>query len=342
MATYKERYNWIDVLKGFSMFFIIYSHLGSNPLSVFFFTFMVQAFFFASGLTSERGLEKNFKQFVTARFKRLIVPYFAFGIFAIAVKLFVDTHETFSMADMVKQLLYAYRMNTFAITLWFLPCLFVMGIYYYAVAKLIKNKWARLALCVVLSFGFRLVTEGNTLPWGIDNAVRYLVYYAAGNALADFFNGLSRKPSLVFAKKWPLLVLLASAGIVYIQYGYGANYLLQLVGLPAVSAVHIVVNALYAMNSIVFFSFLAIFMQDVKGLQHFGRQSLAVCCLDLPVNRFVMCAFSAVGLPLQLAGHGNLLVVATILSLTALKAADFVTRYFPVVLGFSTQKAKEE
>lgn len=336
--TNKTRYNWIDVFKAFSIFFIIYSHLGSNPLSVYFFTFMVNAFFFASGLTVRHSLDKPFKEFVTGRFKRLIVPYFSFGVLAILIALFIDTHQSFSMVDMLKQLFYAYRLNTFAVTLWFLPCLFVMGIYYFAIAKAVKNKWARLALCAVLSLCFRLVSEGNILPWGIDNAVRYLVYYAAGDATADFFNTLSLNKSLIVSKKWPLLLAAVSAGLAYIQYGYGGEFIMNILNLPVGYITYALLGAVFAFNNIFLFAVISIFMQEVKGLQQLGRQSLAVCCLEVPVNRFVLSAFSLAGLQPQLAGHVNLLILAVIFVLTALWFAKFINRYFPFMLGSFSKK----
>ena len=333
MTKSKTRYNWIDVFKAFSIFFIIYSHLGSNPLSVYFFTFMVNAFFFASGLTAKHSLDKPFRQFIAGRFKRLIVPYFCFVIAAILIKLFIDTHEAFSITDLVRQLIYACRANTFAVTLWFLPCLFVMGIYYHTIAKFVKNKWVRFILCLAVSLCFRVFSEGNILPWGIDNAVRYLVYYAAGDATADFFNSLSQDPSLIFTKKWPALLFAASILLAYVQYGYGGEFIPKLLGLPMVYITYALSGAVYAFNNIVMFAFIAVFMQHIKGLQHLGRQSLGVCCLELPVNRFVLYTFSALGLQPNLAGHGNLLVIAIIFVLTALKISDFLTAYFPFMLG---------
>ena len=333
MAEKTVRYAWIDVLKAFAIFFIIYSHLGSNPLSVYIFTFMVNIFFFASGLTSRSGLQKPFREFVTGRFMRLVVPYFSFGILAIVVKLFIDTSEAFSMTGMIKQLLYACRLNTFAVTLWFLPCLFVMGIYYYAVAKFVKNKWVRFAVCAAVSVCFRIFSEGNMLPWGIDNAVRYLIYYAAGDALADFFNGLSASPRLIFSRKWPLVLFAGSVLPAYIQYGYGVEFIPQLMGLPLVYITYALFGGIYALNNIFMFSVIAIFMQQVKGLQQLGRQSLAVCCLELPVNRFVLYGFSTLGLQPSLGTHGNLLILAVIFILAALQAAKFIERYFPFMLG---------
>ena len=342
MAAKNQRYNWTDVLKAFSIFFIIYSHLGSNPLSVYFFTFMVNIFFFASGLTAKHSLEKPFRQFAFSRFQRLIVPYFSFGIVAILIKLFIDTHESFSMADMIRQLLYACRTNTFAVTLWFLPCLFVMGIYYYTLAKFVKNKWLRLGLCAVVSLCFRMFSEGNVLPWGIDNAVRYLVYYAAGDATADFFNSLSEKPSLIISKKWPAVLFAGSVALAYIQYGYGGEFILNLLNLPLVYETYALSGAVYALNNIFMFSLISIFMQHVKGLQHLGRQSLAVCCLEVPVNRFVMYTFSTLGLQPNLGTHGNLLILATIFVLTALAAARFIDNYFPFMLGVFPKNSAAE
>ncbi len=338
MSSSKLRYNWLDVFKAFSIFYILYSHIGNHRLSSFFFTFMVHAFFFASGVTAARSADKPMGEYIKKRFARLMVPYFSFGAFAILVIFLMDTHTGFSITDMAKQLLYAYRLNTFAITLWFLPCLFVMGIYYQAIMKFVKNKWARLAIAAVISFVFRCFSEGNILPWGIDNAVRFLFYYAAGDAFGDFFNSLSTKPSLIVKKKWPALLFALCLVLVYFQYHYGNAYLIERIGINSGYMVQVVIGAVYALVNIYLLSISSVILQNIKLLQNVGRNSLAICCLELPVNRFVCTSASMLGLEITVTYPGQCLMFVAVCIFCSMKAAKYISANYPVILGIPKAK----
>lgn len=338
MSSSETRYNWLDVFKAFSIFFILYSHIGNHRLSTFFFSFMVHAFFFASGVTAARNADKPLCQYIKDRFKRLMVPYFAFGIIAIAVIFLMDTHTGFSIADMIKQLLYAYRLNTFAITLWFLPCLFVMGIYYQVLMKFVKNKWVRLAAAAAVSLVFRFFSEGNILPWGIDNAVRFLVYYAAGDAFGGFFNTLSSNPPLILRKKWPLLLCAAGLALVYFQYTYSNTYLIELTGIVPGYMMQVVTGAFYAFVNIYLLSIASIALQNIKLLQTVGKNSLAACCLELPVNRFVCTAISMFGLQVTVTYPGQCIMFVAVCLACSVKAAGYIKQNYPLLLGFSKSR----
>ena len=338
MSTSKNRYNWLDVFKAFSIFYILYSHIGNHRLSSFFFTFMVHAFFFASGVTASRSANQPVGEYIRKRFSRLMVPYFSFGAIAILVIFLMDTHTGFSITDMAKQLLYAYRLNTFAITLWFLPCLFIMGIYYQAMMKFIKNKWVRLAVAAAVSLVFRFFSEGNILPWGIDNAVRFLFYYAAGDAFGNFFNTLSENPSRIVRKIWPVLLFAMCLVLVYFQYHYGNTYLIEKAGITAGYMVQVIAGAVYALVNIYLLAISSVVLHNIKLLQNVGINSLAICCLELPVNRFVCTSASMLGLEITVTYPGQCIMFVSICIFCSMKAAKYITENYPVLLGISREK----
>lgn len=331
MENKKTRYDWIDVLKAFSIFFIIFSHLGSNPLSVYFFTFMVNVFFFASGLTVGYSKTKTLKQFVQHRFKRLMVPYFAFSVLAMVTVTVFDGNV--SIKDMAVQMLYGCRTNTFAVTLWFLPCLFVMGIFYHILSQYVKDKRVRFALCAVASFAFRMVSDGNILPWGIDNAVRFGVYYAAGDLLAGFLNGVAAHPKGLLSRKWLVAVVAVTALVAYFQYGHGTAFILDRFGLGQLRIAVVLTGAAFCFSNIALWSLVSIALQNLKPFAKLGTASLAICCLEVPVNRVVLSAVNLVGIQLDLGGNGTVLVLAAVLVFAAYRAAQMIQQYLPVLLG---------
>jgi fucose 4-O-acetylase-like acetyltransferase len=92
------RISWIDISKGLAMILVFYGHLpgsGNNPWfpdlmmsREIVYYFHMPLFFVLSGLTMR--LDGDFGTFVWKRFRRLIVPYYVFSLYAlgkIALKL---------------------------------------------------------------------------------------------------------------------------------------------------------------------------------------------------------------------------------------------------------------
>lgn len=341
METKSVRYNWIDVFKGFSIFFILYAHLNaSGKFAAYVFSFMVHAFFFAGGLMASRNKDLSLAAYTAKRFKQIMIPYFSYGLFAMLVVFLINTETQFSITKMTRQLVLGMRTDAYAVTLWFLPCIFFVGIYYQALLKIIKNKWFRFAVCIAISFVFRLFSEGNKLPWGIDNAVRFLIYYAAGDAFADILNNLSLKPQLIWQKKWPLLLIFIAVFLSYMHHQYGYTYFAEVAGIPTVYLVLVLLIAFYAFVGIFLFSMISILLQDVTPLQNVGKASLVICCMQLPIDRFVYSVGSMLGLSIQSTTQGECLALTALFVILGVKASDFIKKYLPATLGIFPAKTK--
>lgn len=336
MLTDSKRYNWLDVLKAFCIYFILFAHLNSsNRFAAYVFSFMVHAFFFAAGVTAGRNKDKTLKDYAILRFKRLMVPYFIFGIVAMIVKLVVDGG---SIAELSYMLIYGYRLKHYATTLWFLPCLYIVSLYYQTLLRFVKNKWLRMAVCVIISFVFRLFSEGNVLPWGIDNAVKFLIYYGAGDFFADMLNGFSENPKLIFKKIWPAGLFAVCLLLSYILHQKGYTYFTDLAGIPNVYIVMVVLGCFYAFVGIYLFSIISIFLQNNKALQAVGKASLIICCLQLPIDRLVYNTVQVLGLQLYTDTQVQCLLVTVIFVWLGVKAYNFIQQYFPAAMGISPNK----
>ncbi|MEG0019345.1 MAG: acyltransferase [Oscillospiraceae bacterium] len=334
-STQKIRYGWLDVFKALSIFFIIFAHLGgAGNLQPFVFSFMVHCFFFASGLTCASGLNKPFKEFLVIKAKRLILPYLSFGLLNIATIFLTDNPaDVKSVVFYLRQLLYGNRVRSFAATLWFFPCLFFMSIFYYLVAKAVKGRWTRLLVCVAISFTFRLFSEGNVLPWGVDNAVRFLIYYAAGDAFSASLSKLANDTSLFFKKPWVALLSILSITLAYFQYQFGLTYFIDRLGIPQSYMVLALLGCFYAFNGIFLTAMASIALRNVKSLQTVGRETLLICGLQKPVDRLVACTFSLFGLTMSTATQANCIVLAAIFLFVSVKLAKPIHEYFPHLIG---------
>jgi len=335
------RYNWIDVFKSFSIFFILYAHLNvTHKLAAYVFSFMVHSFFFAGGLMASRNKHLSLADYVVKRFKQIMVPYFAYGIFAMLVILVANAKHNPSVTNMLRQIVIGMRTDAFAVTLWFLPCIFILGIYYQVLLKIFKNKWLRFAVCICISFVFRLYSEGNMLPWGIDNAVRFLIYYAAGDFFSDMLNGFSEEPALLYRKKWPLLFIAAALFLSFMLYRHGYTYFTDIAGIPSVYLVMVLLTCFYAFVGIFLFAVISILLQNVKPLQAVGKASLVICCLQVPLDRFVYFVASLFSVNIPSDTQTECLLLAAVFTALGTVAAKFIKKYMPATLGLFPARTK--
>ena len=195
-----------------------------------------------------------------------------------------------------------------------------------------------MAVCVAASFVFRIFSEGNVLPWGIDNAVKYLIYYGAGDFFADMLNDFSKNPKLIFKKIWPAGLFVICAGLSYILHQKGYTFFTDLAGIPGVYIVMVLLGCFYAFVGIYLFSVISILLQDNKALQAVGRASLIICCLQLPIDRLVYNTAYVLGLSLSTETQGQCLIITVIFVWLGVKAHRYISEHFPVLMGIFPAK----
>lgn len=82
----KQRYDWLDVMKGFTMILVVFGHaLNSqgfyeHSVNVWIHEFHMPFFFLLSGFLAEKTLKRRLKENIIKKFKTLILPFFSCGI----------------------------------------------------------------------------------------------------------------------------------------------------------------------------------------------------------------------------------------------------------------------
>ena len=120
----KQRIEYIDAIKGFTILCVILGHLcdrvtngDHNMMLSFIYTWHMGLFFLASGLVVNN--KKAFKDFLFGKFKFILWPYLIFSF----ISPFFDSR---------------YELSNYFLTqgkggLWFLPCLFTMLLFLYII-----------------------------------------------------------------------------------------------------------------------------------------------------------------------------------------------------------------
>lgn len=185
MLKVKERIKWIDIAKTIGIILVIIGHTISTPLEFkkMLYCFHMPLFFFLSGINFNISKYNNAKEFLKAKFKSLIIPYFILymlNYLFLIIKLFVaniNQLNNISILYLIKKILGLFiniRNTDYSVGIWFITCLFIVYIFAYIIIKFLnKNKliyWFTIVLLFILGFVYAKYVQIE-LPWAIDAAL---------------------------------------------------------------------------------------------------------------------------------------------------------------------------
>ena len=201
----KMRYPYIDIARGISIALLVLGHtLGysehSKLVYKLIYSFVVPLFFLVSGYVS--SMKGTAKQFFKGRFMRIVLPYFLWGLLFLIPYQFVggSTADSLNMTAensilaLIKNVLYgigkdgALRHNS---TLWFLPALFTIEVFYWLIISCANRKkkpsfdiiaFTTLIVVGYISSEYLLIA----LPWGINTMLVAGPYFYAGYLLRKY------------------------------------------------------------------------------------------------------------------------------------------------------------
>lgn len=198
-----ERVNWIDQVKGFTIFLVVYGHnFPFNEKYIYSFhmpLFIMIAGFFHPKVSDFTSIKK--------RFHSIIIPYFIWSLSLFGFWVLVGRNYGESAALNLSPLknfigvFYAqgdrYYMD-WGIPLWFLPAIFNTFLLYYFIQKIVNPRLKLLVLVLVISLGFAYSHSFSiNLPWSLNVAMVALFFYAFGNYFYQKIENLSLKQSVI-------------------------------------------------------------------------------------------------------------------------------------------------
>ena len=196
MEQSKARFEFIDLAKGFCILLVAFFHIVGRifPDSVngTLASFRMPLYFILSGMFFSRY--GGFKEFVIKKVNRLLIPFlFCWLVRAVICvayyirTLMVDASLSFDGAYLLDKLFDSSL--GFFMPLWFLPCLFFCGIFFYLIVMLCdcfnRNRvlWLILFSMLVGTIGFILSDNGFDLPLWTGRALVSVPFYAFGYML---------------------------------------------------------------------------------------------------------------------------------------------------------------
>ena len=244
----KKRIEWIDALKGFSMYTIVLCHVNVyTPLRNWLVSFNMPIYFMTSGATLniEKVRKTPFSQYFSALFKRLIVPYMWLQMLSFLTRYAVNlagAHKEVPVVDYLKGILIGNNkiIGTPSNPLYYIFMLFVAQIGLWLIIRITKGHRGYMAAILTLLSLISICTQNVAMPWHINGVPNVMLSIFIGRILMDIyldkkrtFNSMSNGRCIVVCT-----VLLAAGYFINIYNGtpsthgnsFGEEYILYLMG----------------------------------------------------------------------------------------------------------------
>ena len=280
------REEWLDSLKGLGILFVVLGHCfpPQQQLTNYLYSFHIPLFFFISGYFFP-GMKNQlrFKEYFNKRFKRLMLPYFGYGIFtylvwlAVGRKFGVNKELAISPLKPLIGLFYGNGFDNylvFNIAIWFLPALFSTLILYFWLFHYFNRNQVYLfsGTLALLIIGIIDSKYNNfRLPWGIDISF-----------VAIFFIYLGHQGKAVLSKIWRQKTYIKfGLGILFLLIGYFFQRLNSGVSFNSHSYGNIFYCILAASSSILGYTVVTKVLLNNRILVFLGVNSLKILALHI-------------------------------------------------------------
>lgn len=244
-----KRIVWIDQLKGIGFFFVILGHLEINDtLQQWVYSFHMPLFLIVTGLTFnfEKAFRSDFKTFLSARIKRLIVPFFWLSMISLSIlyiRRIVLGGDIPDLTDQLRGILLTNTKITLvspAPALYYVILLFLSELVLWVFIKLTKNNKLYIFLLILACLPASLLTINVPVVFHLNVVPVSMLMIFIGRVLMDFYkSGGKEKLESLSADKYAFLciVLLLTGSALALVNGrtslhgnkYGHDFMASLV-----------------------------------------------------------------------------------------------------------------
>lgn len=282
----KKRIEWIDTLKGFSMYTIVLCHVNVyTPLRNWLVSFNMPIYFMTSGATLniEKVRQTPFKQYCTALAKRLLVPYLWLQMLSFLTRYAVNlagSHKEVPVVEYLKGILIGNNkiIGTASNPLYYIYMLFLAQLGLWLVIRVTKgNKGYMAAILMVFSL-VSVCTQNIAMPWHINGVPNVMLSIFIGRLLMDVY--LQNKRYLNRMSNGMCLIVCA----VLFAVGY---ITLRLNGTPSTHSNKFgddyIVYLISGFSTCIAFALIAMRIKEMKLLSFVGRNTLFFMGIHKPV-----------------------------------------------------------
>ena len=280
-----SRIEWIDAAKGIGIIFVVLGHIWLiGPGQKYINSFHMPLFFFLSGYIFRVGNYRNLRQFVCSKVNRILIPYAWFSIFTYIYWVMFERAVSGNTVSPVTAFVNIFvcqgtdRHLPHNPALWFLPCLFIVEVMFFCIARNIKREFVPIIL-LISSIASNYITRwfpGNVF-WSANVALTGLVFYGIGYVTQ------STRRLLISSSGWIAFIFVTATTI---------GLFLSLKNTYVIMAACVYGDYFYfylaAFLNITGIIAISVLLKKTNWLIYLGRNSLTIFALHFPIKRLVV------------------------------------------------------
>lgn len=338
----RSRNEKIDILKGIGITLVILGHISLTPasLKIWLYSFHMPLFFISSGITFSIEKYSNYRSFLRAKVKSIVIPYFCLGFFLwILIKIYKSVLQLQQgttvvtcqeIRNFVLSLFLGYRLHHYYFSLWFLCALFSAELIFYFIVKHAKGKNIIYACTAVFSLVIQWVVFRYIQGWywSIDTVPSAIAFLSVGYLFRLFLERNNR----FFQRLWLLPVVMCGS-----IYSCILNY--RISGRTDLYSCNIGNPIFYGVAALFGTWFVIILVShsgEMKVMNYFGRNSLITYAFQnsfcIPVSTLITKYFAdRYNLLADKITQWLLTIIFTFLLSTFL--IEMINHFFPWMVG---------
>lgn len=179
----RKRDNTLDILKGIGIITMVMGHSNmGESFNSYVAGFHMQLFFIVSGYLFNQS-KYSFIDYTKRKAQTLLLPYISFAIITLLYCLilsYIKQSNIYNFPECLIGIIYSNR-SIFPITgaLWFLQCLFLVNIIFYACGKC--GEYVRLSFMLIFFLGAWVQSYYDIwLPFALDSALSAIILFYIG------------------------------------------------------------------------------------------------------------------------------------------------------------------
>ena len=325
METTRQKTNrilWLDVAKCLGMVAIYCGHYNTDS---FVWLFHVPFFFLLSGFSESMNEETRASANLKKCVKSLLVPYFALAIFVAWIHAIEYRSTTEYLSMLSEWLLQGAIRNVYApaVPMWFITCLFSIKVLFILLKKVLRFKLLLLLVSLgtygmVSWHGFGLLENGPALPYNVDSAMLYFVFYVMGYLIFPYlrsFLDLAGDNAKATCGLKAVFLILGWGASAYLAMRFGkTDPLIAIWGWKLFTVIPSLTCYISVFIEVPLLSFAVIFwsklLENQKIFSDLGKNSLYLCANERIMKEAVECIVKAVGLTLEMNPYASMLCIA--------------------------------
>lgn len=178
----KKRDVSLDMLRGFGIILMVAGHMGWDNFNIYVYSFHMPLFYALSGYLLKPDFKAGLLKMIGHRFKRLMIPYFLFGIINYFILLGFHRFDLPEAGELFLNLLFFPTKGVaIAGALWFLASLFCVDVLMRILCRVIKSDILMgIIVGILVIIGFVINHHQMQLIWGVEASLIGVLFYYLG------------------------------------------------------------------------------------------------------------------------------------------------------------------